>query len=259
MTIKIEVKSGQEIVLNPAPGRGSSIIVMSISGGKDSMAMWLYLWEIGVGNLVPVHIRYGWEWPEAIEEIKRVEGITGTQCYEVNRLGAYEREIRKRGWSTWVTRWCAGMKRDDHAKIVSAIKRGHPGFKIEKALGVAADEKERTKAAWTAGKDVILPLVEARLTQMNCLALCSFYGCKWKGHYIKYQRFSCWPCPRQRLNDLRLLWVERPELWSRLIAVDKIAPEGRKWKWGKNTLGDLQERFKREYEAEIIGAGKRRW
>lgn len=233
-------------VLDPPPVDGFPILLMSISGGKDSLAMWLKLWEKKVPNLVPVYFDGGWEWPFAIDEIRRVEGITGIKSHTLDHGDLFDSVIRKRGWPTWKVRWCTGHKRDKIAVFGSSIKRGQPDFKIKHCVGFASDEKKRVLGIAKQHPGIVLPLVDYGIKERQCLKICNRYGCTWEGHYFRSDRMSCWCCPWQRVGDLGELYKYQSDYWQLLKVKDRLAPRGRKFRWGGKSIKDLEARFKKE-------------
>lgn len=231
---------------------GAPIIVMSISGGKDSLAMWLKLWTIGRPNLVPVHFRTGWDWPYSMDEIKRVEKITGIKCYILDHSDRFDKVLAVRGWPTWGVRWCTGFKRDKIKVFYNSVKRGQPGFKLLNAIGVASNELYRLKQNWIERESAYMPLVDWGITEVEALKICARAGCRWDGHYMKRDRLSCWCCPWQKLGDLRELYGYNKKLWEELRQKDNIAPHGRKFKWNKKTMWELEDRFRKELAEGVI-------
>lgn len=220
------------------------IIIMSISGGKDSLAMWLKMWEKRYQNLVAVHFDGGWEWPFARKEIRRVEKITGIKCYYLNHVGAFDEIFRKRGWPSWQVRWCTGYKRDCLRKFYSSIVRGHPEFEVKEAVGIAADEGSRARKSGMRKKRLILPLVDMKIKEREALRICGRYGCDWEGHYMRHDRMSCWCCPWQKAADWRGIFLYHRDRWDKMREMDRIAPKGRKFHWAGKYLWQMEKRLK---------------
>lgn len=232
--------------------KGAPIIVMSISGGKDSLAMWLLLWSRGVKNLVPVHYRSEWDWPCGRDEIERVEKITGIKCHVMDCQGRFDAILEKRGWPTWGVRWCAGEKRDKLKVFLNSVKRGQPGYKVLYAIGVAANELQRMKQDWIKREAAWMPLVEWGVNESEALKICARHGCLWGGHYMRRGRLSCWCCPRQKIGDLREIYFYNPKLWDELKRKDTISPGKRKFKWNKKGIPELERRFAKEKKDGIF-------
>ena len=63
------------------------------------------------------------------------------------------------------------------------------------------------------------------------------------GIYEDFKRVSCWCCPLQSLNELRVLYHKYPDLWERLKEMDK-----KSWNTFRAdySVEQLEEKFKRE-------------
>jgi len=223
---------------------GKPIYILSISGGKDSLAMWLAMHEHGVDNMVPVTFIGGWDWDCAMEEIKRVELITGDRCRKLDSTGYFDNVLSLRGWPSWHVRWCTGYKRDQIQVFINSIARAYPEHRVLSAVGIAADEVKRQKKNGVKSKNIILPLVALGLKERDCLRVCAQAGVTWGGHYYSHDRMSCWCCPWQKKVDYRELYFNNRKKWNLMRAMDETAPEGRKFHWGKNSLEQMEEIFK---------------
>ena len=67
------------------------------------------------------------------------------------------------------------------------------------------------------------PLVEWEVTEADALAYCLERGFDWGGLYEKKKRVSCWCCPLQSLDDLRVLRERHPRLWAELRLMDEYS------------------------------------
>ena len=104
------------------------------------------------------------------------------------------------------------------------------------------------------------PLVEWGITEADALQVCYDRGFDFGGLYKIYNRASCWCCPFQRIGELRKLRRHHPELWARLMELDRkviaqfgAGPLGQFRKdW---TVAQLEARFaKEERKAEASAA-----
>ena len=96
-----------------------------------------------------------------------------------------------------------------------------------------------------------LPPGRLGITEVQALQICYDRGFDFGGLYRIYRRASCWCCPFQRIGELRNLRHHHPELWARLLDLDKRA----RAQFGPGPLGQfkqnwsvarLEERFARE-------------
>lgn len=82
-------------------------------------------------------------------------------------------------------------------------------------------------------------LVEWGITEAQALQICYDRGYDWNGLYEIYHRCSCWCCPFQRIDELRKLRHHHPELWQRLIDLDRRAIA----QFGENPLGKFKQNW----------------
>jgi hypothetical protein len=88
------------------------------------------------------------------------------------------------------------------------------------------------------------PLIDWGMTESDALAYCYSRGLDWEGLYKERTRLSCWCCPLQRINDLRLLYRDFPELWQQLKEMD--ARQHRTLKSDNRTVEYFEKRFQQE-------------
>ena len=134
------------------------------------------------------------------------------------------------GWPGVRVRWCTGqLKTHLINKEVSRLKKEHHALHY---VGIAADEPARIK------KDQY-PLVEWNITEKDALQICYDRGYDWNGLYQIYHRCSCWCCPLQRIGELRKLRRHHPQLWARLMDLDRRAIE----QFGNTPLGQFRQNW----------------
>ena len=115
-------------------------------------------------------------------------------------------------------------------------------------VGIAADESRRCKQ----DRYTCYPLVEWGVTEAEALQICYAHGFDFGGLYEIYHRCSCWCCPFQRIDELRKLRQHHPELWTRLLELDRRAHE----QFGGTPLGCYKpnwsvERLEARFASEI--------
>ena len=252
---------------------------VSLSGGKDSTAMLLLMIERGMPIDVVLTADTGMEFPEMYEHLAKVDDylfrerdlhITTLRhpkgfewmMFEEPKQRKSSLENRARygvppygnGWPGIRVRWCTGqLKTHLVNKEVNRLKADKAALHY---VGIAADEAKRCK-------NDIYPLVMWGITEADALQICYDRGFDFGGLYKIYNRASCWCCPFQRIGELRKLRRHHPELWARLMELDKRAiaqfgagPLGQFRKdW---TVAQLEARFaeeERKAEAAVISAG----
>lgn len=244
-----------------------SFHAVSLSGGKDSTAMLLLMIERGMPIDSVLWADTGMEFPEMYEHIQKLdELLVKEKGLHITRLqhpqgfeylmfsvptekqSAIERRLKNgvpitgNGWPGIRVRWCTGqLKTHLIRKEVNRLKKEKSAVHY---VGIAADEPNRVK-------EDRYPLVDWGITEAEALQICYKRGYNWNGLYEIYHRCSCWCCPFQRIDSLRKLRLYHPELWDRLMKMDKRAiaqfgdsPLGQ---FRKNwTVEQLDERFAKE-------------
>ena len=245
---------------------------VSLSGGKDSTYLLLRMIELDMPIDAVISADTGMEFPEMYEHLAKVDdflfrerGIHITTLrhpkgfeylmFDEPKTKASAIERRKRlgiplsgnGWPGVRVRWCTGqLKTHLISKEVNRLKREKQALHY---VGIAADE------AWRC-KTECYPLVDWGVTETEALQGCYARGFDFGGLYEIYRRCSCYCCPFQRINELRMLRQHHPELWAKLRELDNRARE----QFGPGPLGQfkknwsverLENRFAQEEESGI--------
>ena len=240
---------------------------VSLSGGKDSTCLLLLMIERGMPIDAVLWADTGMEFPEMYGHIAKVDEhlfrerglhITALRSPKSFEYMMFEEPKQKpsclenrarlgippygNGWPGIRVRWCTGqLKTHLINKEVNRLKGAH---QLQQYVGIAADEAHRCK-------DLHYPLVDWGITENQALQICYDRGFDFGGLYRIYHRASCWCCPFQRIGELRNLRHHHPELWARLLDLDKRA----RAQFGPGPLGQfkqnwsvarLEERFARE-------------
>jgi len=220
--------------------------MLSFSGGKDSTALLLMMLEKGIEPGEIVFFNTGWEFPEMLEHIRRVEEYIGRRIVRLQPekpfdYWMFEHKLTTKnrcgyGFPTIKSRWCTRIKLDTLTKFW--VKMGKPNF----YLGIAYDEQHRIKGRLLKNNKKF-PLVDWKITEKQALQYCYSRGFDWGGLYNYFRRVSCWCCPFRRLSELRNLRRFYPNLWQRLMEMEE-----RSWNKFRQdySVFDLEERFKQE-------------
>lgn len=228
---------------------------VSLSGGKDSTAMLLLMIERDMPIDAVITADTGMEFPEMYEHLARLDehlyrerGIHITTLrhpmgfewlmFDEPKQKPATIENRERlgvpcygnGWPGIRVRWCTGqLKTHLINKEVNRLKGEYNAIHY---IGIAADEPTRVK-------DARYPLVDWGITEAEALKICYDRGYDWGGLYEIYHRCSCWCCPFQRIDELRKLRHHHPELWARLLDMDRRAIE----QFGDTPLGVFKKNW----------------
>lgn len=243
-------------------------IVASFSGGKDSTAMLLRMIELGEHIDEVIVCDTGLEFPAMYRHIEKVsdkvkqKGVKFTVLKAEHSFEYYLSEYKKRkrtgevvvglGWAMPRMRWCTGyLKRD----VLNAYyRRLLKKYNVIECVGIAADEEYRLERPNNKLKQKRFPLVEWGWNEAQCLEYCYSLGYDWEGLYKQFRRVSCWCCPLQPLAELKTLKMEYPDLWQRLIEMDKKSPNRFRADY---SVEELETKFALEDEFKAQGKSVR--
>lgn len=234
--------------------------IVSFSGGKDSTAMLHMMLERDEPVADVVFFDTGWEFPEMLEHIEKVERRTGLRITRLRpekpfSYWMFERPIRARkgsakgtihrignGWPSPSRRWCTRIKVETIGKHLS--RYSNP----VSCVGFAVDEIARTQTkSQRCGRWLKrYPLIEYDVDETEALQYCRRLGYDWGGLYELFSRVSCYCCPMQRIGELRRLRRHRPKQWKAMLAMDCMAPDQNRGFRNYDTVHDLEARFLEE-------------
>lgn len=128
-------------------------------------------------------------------------------------------------------------------KAIEAYSKGNYEY-----VGIAYDEIQRIHREKILGK--LMPLVDYKMTEKDCLEYCYSKGFKWDEDgvelYSILDRVSCWCCCNKNLKELRNYYIHLPTYWDKLKVLQ--SKTDRPMKYNKYTVFDLEEKFNREQE-----------
>lgn len=249
-------------------------VIASFSGGKDSTAMVLRMIEKGEQLDEVICCDTYKEFPAMYRHIERVRKVVEEAGVKFTvlrseksfdyymfdhipkrRMAKYEIEYSGFSWATPKVRWCTSRMKKDVIK--KYLKDLFARYKVTQCVGIAADEEYRLKRKNNQEDGRRHPLVEWGWNEEKCLEYCYKRGFDWEGLYEIFRkekgrcpRVSCWCCPLQSLEDLRILRKNFPDLWEELRNMDK-----RTWRTFtfRYTVEELEQRF--AFEEERIKQG----
>lgn len=219
--------------------------IVSFSGGKDSTAMLLMMIEKDYPIDEIIFVDTGKEFPQMYNHIDQVEQYIKRPITRLNidfeywfanhiKTKGKNKGKKGYGWPDFNNRWCTRLKLNAIEKHINIYRK--QGFKVLEHVGIAFDEPERIKT-----KDYPLYLLE--ITEQQALDYCYSKGFDWEGLYKKFHRVSCYCCPLSRLEELRTVYSEFPDLWADMKELDKHSFRTFKY---KTTLKQLENRFSKE-------------
>lgn len=210
-------------------------VVASVSFGKDSLAMLLYLLENRLPLDEVVFYDTGMEFEAIYRNRDRIklmlerEGIKFTELKPQNPFlyDMLERPVvSKQKGSHKGYGWCGGVCRWGTTWKTQALDR-YVGDAATHYVGIAADEPDRIKRLRPPKAAL---LAEVAMTEDQALKYCRERGWNWReettatesGYIDLYDildRVSCWCCSNKNRRELKNIYVYLPQYWSRLEAL----------------------------------------
>lgn len=242
--------------------------VASFSGGKDSTAMVLRMIELGEQLDEVIFCDTTMEFPAMLRHVAKVRQViesAGIKFTELRAehdfeyyLTAHMADNRKPdsdiygvpgyGWAGHMSRWCTTtLKTGVISKYLKSLREDHD---VIQYIGIAADEDYRMERKGNQNPHHRHPLRTWGWTEADAMAYCRAQGFDWEGLYDLYKRVSCWCCPLKSLDELRVTRQHFPELWARLLDLDRRQPK--KFQYGR-TVEELDRRF--EFEDALTEQG----
>lgn len=223
--------------------------IFSFSGGKDSTAMLIRALELGfkVDEIIFIDIRYsdeiGGELPEMYDYINKIETYINRPIKRIKSqytfldyfYKEYERGKREGtiyGFPHTLGGWCnSRLKIKPITEYKKVIKEEYTMF-----IGIAADEQKRLKRLKNNERSL---LQEWGWTEKDCLDYLKEKGLE-NPLYRKFKRTGCWFCPKQNKRSLKVIYKDYPELWEKLLQLEKDSPIQFQ---PNNSIADLNNRF----------------
>jgi 3'-phosphoadenosine 5'-phosphosulfate sulfotransferase (PAPS reductase)/FAD synthetase len=224
--------------------------VASVSFGKDSLAMLLLILKKNMPLDEVVFYNTGAEF-DCIYEIRdRVvkyylnpRGIKFTELEPKTNFFdmMLEKEVKHRdGTTSKGYSWCGGACRWGTAYKTQTINKYLKGCKVY--VGIAADETKRIERARAKGQ--LLPLVDYRFSEKDCLSYCKLNDFNWIEDgiplYSILDRVSCWCCANKNNKELIAYYKHLPRYWDSLKSLQEMTD--RPFRGGK-TIFDFDREF----------------
>lgn len=210
----------------------------SLSGGKDSTALGLWLKSQGI-RFTPVFCDTGWEHPATYEYIKAVlEPLFGAFTVVRNEklfqddpewAGGMEQGIRKfKMFSSGRHRWCSYYLKVLPAQNLLAEVQYTSGRKPVSAVGIrGAESASRAKMTATEEQDeatVWRPLLN--WSEAEVIELHARYNVRPNPLYLGgASRVGCYPCIFARKNEIRHLAATAPERVEHIAQLEERVTE----------------------------------
>lgn len=228
------------------------INIVSFSGGKDSTAMLLLMIENNYPIDDIIFFDTGWEFDEIYQHIYKLEKYINREITKIYPEKSFDywfsEHIKTKGkrkgeqgygWPDFMNRWCTRIKIDSIKKYYK--KQNYNENNSIEYIGIAKNEKKRLNKF----KNVFNrehPLVDFNFDEEQTLKYCYKKGFDWNGLYQKVCRVSCFCCPLQSMRDLRAIYTYKPNLWNKMIEMDKKSKRDFKSNY---TLDELTKKFEK--------------
>lgn len=240
-------------------------VIVSFSGGKDSSAVVLRMIELGEHIDEVLCCDTFKEFPAMYRHIEKVKKLVEEAGIKFTMLRAeqtfdyfmFDHKAKSRNgnpqrcgysWASSRIRWCTTRLKIN--VINKYIKQMRSQYNLIQIIGIAFDEEYRLERENNQQENMRFPLVEWGWTEHQALQYCYSKGFDWEGLYELFDRVSCWCCPLQSLEDLRILRKNFPDLWQELQDMDK-----RTWRKFRPdySVEELEKRFAFEEERKAQG------
>lgn len=211
------------------PRATMSTIVASVSGGKDSAAMCLYLRELGLTNVVRVFADTGWEHADTYAYLRGpLTDALGPIDEVIGRDGGMANLIRrKRMFPSRLRRFCT-----EELKVFPlrdyVEKHAQDGLVIN-AVGIRNEESASRASAteweWSETFDcwVWRPIV--KWTEQQVIDIHARHGLAPNPLYLRgASRVGCWPCIFARKSEIRRLGDESPDRVAEIAQLEDELP-----------------------------------
>lgn len=180
-----------------------------ISGGKDSTALAVLLYERGV-DFELVFSDTGAEFPETYWMVSRIAKVLGKKLHVISN-GSFFEHLVARGWflPSFTRRWCTV-----ELKLLPLQELcDKPNCTVY--IGFRADEQKRLSRGRIAWKNAIIryPLIENGLNKDDVFKLCRKFDLL-NPLYSWRSNVSCFCCPLQRKSDWLGLLHNYPQLYA---------------------------------------------
>jgi 3'-phosphoadenosine 5'-phosphosulfate sulfotransferase (PAPS reductase)/FAD synthetase len=186
-------------------------IIASVSGGKDSTALCLWLQEQGLAYRA-VHMDTGWEHPETDRYIREVLDPAIGPIEWIRPQRTMVELIRHKGmFPARSVRFCTEQMKV--VPIISWLEEEYPGQRLFNAVGIRADESQARGrlSEWQDVGWVIIWRPLLQWTKQDVIDIHARHEVPPNPLYLMgASRVGCWPCIFARKAEIRLVAATDP-------------------------------------------------
>lgn len=253
-----------------------SYYTLSLSGGKDSLALFLKLLETGAKLNEVVCVDLGDEYEAVYDVLLFVASIclkekikftvltipetdeykafvkkTGKEIGMFKYLAIYHKRPNGKIGYGWCgkCRWGTAIKK----QLLNAYYQSLERFVVE-YVGIAYDEVHRIDINPYKNYAKTYPLVKWKMSEQDCLYYCYEHGVYWLQNGIRLydllDRVSCKHCQNKNLKEQRNIRKYISELWKDFTEWQRLIPYP--YRSDGATIFDLEKRFANEEKYKQI-------
>lgn len=237
-------------------------VVASISGGKDSAALSLWLTEQGIEH-TRVFQDTGWEHPAVLEYLRGPLAAAIGPIVEIRGPETMrELIIRKGMFPSRKRRFCT-----EELKIFpmrAYLAEHFPDGDVVNAVGIRREESQAraTASEWEHSKvfdcDVWRPLVE--WTMQDVVDIHKRHNLAPNPLYLwGAERVGCWPCINSRKSEIKLLADRDPARITEIAEIETIVSDSARARWERDRAAELENPTPEPTDPDLRKAWRKRY
>lgn len=211
--------------------------ILSISGGKDSSALAVYMRD-RVPEMEYAFCDTGEELKETYEYIDRLAAYLGKPIVRLNPERQFKHYLDVYGGflPNARSRWCTHMLK------LKPFEKYVGDDPVISYVGIRADEDREGYVSTKPNIKAVFPFKEDGITQADVYRILEEAGLGLPDYYKWRTRSGCYFCFFQRRSEWVGLLETHPELFEQAKRYEKIDPAtGRRYTWnGRESLEELQ-------------------
>jgi 3'-phosphoadenosine 5'-phosphosulfate sulfotransferase (PAPS reductase)/FAD synthetase len=201
--------------------------ILSLSGGKDSSALAVYM-KNRVPEMEYVFCDTRKELPETYDYLDRLEAFLGKRIVRLNAERGFDHwfDVYGKYLPSSRMRWCT---RQLKLKPFEAYVGDDP---VISYVGIRADEHREGYISTKPNIKAVFPFKEAGITRADVLRLLDEAGLGLPEYYKWRTRSGCFFCFFQQKNEWVGLMKHHPDLFEAAKSYEKVDPEtGERYTW----------------------------